>query len=79
MHRDRDSFNNFPGREMTTKRRITIFEDPRDEFNGPPFSNNNGFYDGGNYMTRSEVSRRFDYGPNSERTPLRIRYRGARH
>lgn len=57
----------------TTRRRITIYEDPRDDFNNNP---QNGYFQDDNFMARSEISRRMDYGPEV-RTPLRLRYRGA--
>lgn len=61
-----------PSRDVFTRRKITIYEDPRDEFVDPKVDR---FHDNGNYMTRSEITRRFDYGL-SDRTPFRTRYRG---
>ncbi|CRK90540.1 CLUMA_CG004244, isoform A [Clunio marinus] len=65
----------FPNRDFQTRRRITIFEDPRDELIDPKVDR---LHDNGNFMTRSEVTRRFDYGPSldRDRTPMRLRYRG---
>jgi hypothetical protein len=65
-----------PNRDFQTRRKITIFEDPRDEFVDPKVDR---FHDNGNYMARSEVTRRFDYGPMNERddrSQMRLRYRG---
>lgn len=61
-----------PSRDFHTRRKITIYEDPRDEFVDPKVDR---FHDNGNYMTRSEITRRFDYGP-SDRTPFKSRFRG---
>jgi hypothetical protein len=60
-------------RDSYSRRKITIYEDPRDEFVDPKIDR---FRDNGNYMARSEITRRYDYGPAIERTPLRLRYRG---
>jgi hypothetical protein len=68
-----------PNRDFQTRRKITIYEDPREDFVDPKVDR---FHDNGNYMTRSEITRRFDYGPSTERydrnqrIPLRMRYRG---
>ena len=47
--------------------------DPRDEFVDPKLDR---FRDNGNFMARSEITRRYDYGPAGERTPFKLRYRG---
>lgn len=65
-----------PNRDFQTRRQITIFEDPRDDYIDPKVDR---FRDNGNYMARSEITRRFDYGPandRSDRNSLRLRYRG---
>lgn len=62
-----------PNRDFQTRRKITIFEDPRDDFIDPKVDR---IHDNGNYMTRSEVTRRFDYGPANDRSQMRLRYRG---
>lgn len=69
-HRDPIAASN---RDFQTRRKITIFEDPRDDFIDPKVDR---FHDNGNYMTRSEVTRRFDYGPANDRSQMRMRYRG---
>jgi hypothetical protein len=70
----RDSRDNFrPQARETTRQRITIYEDPRDDYNNP-----NNYFQNNNFMTRSETSRRFDYGPPNNRSPLRLRYRGMK-
>lgn len=62
-----------PNRDFQTRRKITIFEDPRDEYVDPKVDR---FRDNGNYMARSEITRRFDYGPANDRSSMRMRYRG---
>lgn len=71
---DRDAIPS-PSQDFHTRRKITIFEDPRDDFNDPRSDRTR---DNGHIMSRSEITRRFDYGPRNDRdrTPLRLRYRG---
>lgn len=75
-YRDRDNFR--PQARETTRQRITIYEDPRDDYMNPSsLSNPNGYFQNNNFM-RSETSRRLDYGPPNNRSPLRLRYRGMK-
>ena len=64
---DQNNNNNFYNRN----RRITIFDDPRDDFvsrRGPV----DRLHD--NYVARSEITRRFDYRPYT--STMNLRYRG---
>lgn len=55
-------------------RRITIYEDPRDDFVSRRVSPVDRMRD--NYVARSEITRRFDYRPYT--STMNLRYRGHR-